>query len=155
MNKALGFKPLREALNLQQAEMGSILGRHPSSISKIEAGEMPLSKANIKRIQKLFPNISLKFLESGEGPMLTGGTLEDMKIKISAGKNLGTGSFTITQSKGGKSGEPSGEIELGVLRKENEMLKALLESKDELLESKNALLESKNELIAELKRKMP
>ncbi|SHL81395.1 helix-turn-helix domain-containing protein [Flavobacterium chilense] len=64
--KDVNLKQIRESQRLTQSEFGEILGVSRSTITKIEAGEVKLSKKMILKLQNSFPKeMGLPYEKSG------------------------------------------------------------------------------------------
>lgn len=62
---------LRKALKLTQAGLGKAIGITASGISDVEGGRRAVQERHIKLILSAFPQVSEKWLRSGEGEMFT------------------------------------------------------------------------------------
>lgn len=65
------IKELRKALKMNQTQFGEKLGLATTGISSIETGERVVQERHIKLILSAFPQVSEKWLRSGEGEMFT------------------------------------------------------------------------------------
>lgn len=65
------IKELRKALKMNQTQFGEKLGLATTGISSIETGERVVQERHLKLILSAFPNVSEKWLRSGEGEMIT------------------------------------------------------------------------------------
>ena len=63
------IKALRKALKMNQTQFGEKLGLATTGISSIETGERVVQERHVKLILSAFPNVSEKWLRTGEGDM--------------------------------------------------------------------------------------
>lgn len=65
------IKSLRKTLKLTQAEFAERLDMSRTGYASIESGDAPVQERHLKLILSAFPNVSEKWLRSGEGEMIT------------------------------------------------------------------------------------
>ncbi|HBF1392872.1 TPA: helix-turn-helix transcriptional regulator [Clostridioides difficile] len=77
------LKILRDELGLSQTELANILKMSPSSISKIEKSERPLTDRFVSQISKEF-GVNEKWLRTGEGKIFIDSSDDELIAEIAA-----------------------------------------------------------------------
>ncbi len=115
------------------------IGSSQPSISSIIAGKRPLSKGMKARILAACPDLSERWLMTGEGPMLTSADA-GAAIVMSGHHSQAAGRDLINSSPGDPARLSQLEAENNRLRAENAGLRALVEAKEEIIAGKDRLL---------------
>ena len=133
------FKKILFELNMNASEFANKLGYgSPEKISRLLRKNSAKPSFDIlKDIANNFDNINVVWLLNGSGSMF-----KDFSINTDHGSNFVVGNSNNTNTNSNNNNNNNGnKVELEQSKKENEMLKELIKSKDEIIE----LLRSKKE----------